>query len=43
MVASGLQQNQADQKHMEYGRFRLILILWKFGEVSPSKTPVQEP
>ena len=38
MVASGLQKNLADQKHMGYARFRPIFILSKFGDNAPTKT-----
>ena len=38
MIASGLQKNQAYQKHMGYAKFDHIFILSKFGDISPSKT-----
>ena len=40
MVASGAEKKQADQKHMVYNRLWLVLILSKFGDISPSKTPL---
>ena len=33
-------KNLADQKYMEYATFRQILMLLKFGDISPSKTPL---